>query len=255
MMMEWLKLPEARSELDDIAQTRLHAHIIQKKSFLKKIYVDFYRLFQREIAQNYEASRLVELGSGGGFIKEIIPNITTSDILALDNLDMRFSALDIPFGNEEVDAYFAFDVFHHLSNAPKFFREIERTLKHGGKIMMIEPANTLWGRYVYQNFHHEPFDPQAGWEFTSTSPLASANGALPWIVFYRDRQKFEREFPALKIVKLTPHTPFRYLLSGGLTFRALLPSCCYSLVKISEILLSPLNKYIGMFLTILLQKN
>ncbi|MBK8443443.1 MAG: hypothetical protein IPL35_08515 [Sphingobacteriales bacterium] len=56
---------------------------------------------------------------------------------------------------------------------------------------MSEPANTAWGRFFYQNFHHEPFQPEAAsWEIPSTGPLSGANGALPWIIFKRDIDLF-----------------------------------------------------------------
>ena len=54
---------------------------------------------------------------------------------------------------------------------------------------------TRWSRWIYGRFHHEPFDPQrADWEFPLSGPLSGANGALPWIIFQRDREQFEREW-------------------------------------------------------------
>jgi hypothetical protein len=35
----------------------------------------------------------------------------------------------------------------------------------------------------------------ADWSFPAVGPLSGANGALPWILFERDRARFEREFP------------------------------------------------------------
>ena len=87
-----------------------------------------------------------------------------------------------------------------------------------------------------------------------TRRLSTGNLALPWIIFYRDRKQFEKEFPSLRIVGLKPHTPFCYLLSGGLSYRQLLPSFMYPLVKGIELLLAPFNKYLGTLLTIELQK-
>lgn len=253
---EWLKLPEAKNirNLDDVETTLLHAKIIQDKPFLRKLYADFYNIFKESIPESSRNGLFVELGSGGGFIKKVIPNAVTSDVLDLPNVDKHFSALDMPFGNNSVDAYFMIDVLHHINDATAFFKEMDRTLKAGGKIIMIEPANTSWGRFIYQNFHHETFDPSGGWGFEKTGPLSSANGAIPWIIFYRDRKQFEQQFPMLKITVLKPHTPFRYLISGGVSMRQLLPSFLYGAVKGLEIILSPFNKYIGMFLTIEINK-
>lgn len=254
-IIEWFKLPEMKyiHDLDDPSITALHAKIIQEKPFLKKLYIDFYNQFRNSIPGSIKTKFLVEFGSGGGFIKDIIPNVITSDIIKLPNVDKHFSALDVPFENNKVDAFFMIDVLHHLKDARVFFREVNRCLKIGGKMIMIEPANTLWSRFIYQNFHHESFNSSGGWSLIEC-PLSSANSAIPWIIFYRDKQYFEKEFPSLKILKSQIHTPFRYLISGGVSMRQLMPSFTYSIVKCFETILSPLNKYVGMFLTVEIEK-
>ena len=254
-LLERLKLPEARDidNLDAPSVTLLHADIIRKKPFLRRIYIDFYRQFA-DAAQTSEGKVLVELGSGGGFIKEVIGNVITSEVIELPDVDKVFSAVEMPFEEASVDAFFMFDVLHHINEPRKFFTEAIRCLKEGGKIVMIEPANTLWSRYVYKNFHHEPFDVVANWELERTGRLSQANGAMPWIIFTRDRKIFEKEFPSLKIIKIRNHTPFRYLLSGGLTLRQLMPSFTYMPIKGIEYLLFPLNNLLGMFQTIELKK-
>jgi hypothetical protein len=120
---------------------------------------------------------------------------------------------------------------------------------------MIEPANTLWARFIYKNFHHELFDPQADWGLKETGPVSLGNGAMPWIIFSRDRGIFENQFPELRIVRMRNHTPLRYLLSGGLTLRQLVPSFTYPLIKGIEFLLSVINNLVGMFQTIELEKT
>jgi len=253
--VEWLKIPETRciKDLDDPAATLLHAKIVQKKPFLKKLYIDFYKQFRRAVP-DFEKKVLVELGSGGGFIKEVIGSVITSDILELPNVDKVFSAVSIPFEEASVDAFFMFDVLHHIADPKAFFKEALRCLKVSGKIVMIEPANTLWARFIYRNFHHERFDTQAKWGLEETGPLSQGNGAIPWIIFSRDRKIFENEFPSLRIVNMRNHTPLRYLLSGGLTLRQLVPSFTYPLIKAVEYGLSPINDWLGMFQTIELQR-
>jgi SAM-dependent methyltransferase len=170
------------------------------------------------------------------------------------DVDKIFSAADMPFENKSVDAFFMFDVLHHIADSRAFFTEALRCLKPGGRIVMIEPANTLWGRFIYKNFHHEEFNTKRGWGLEKTGPLSQGNGAIPWIIFSRDRKIFEREFPNLQIVSITRHTPIRYLLSGGLSLRQLVPSFAYPIVKVIEWALSPLNNLLGMFQTIELEK-
>ena len=112
---DWLRLPQARGieDLDDPAVTVLHAKIIQSKPFLKKTYEDFYRQFHRAVPDP-ERKTLVELGSGGGFIKEVIGNVITSDILDLPHVDKVFSAAKMPFEQNSVDA-----LWRMLENRPK----------------------------------------------------------------------------------------------------------------------------------------
>jgi len=255
-LLDFLKLPEAGTiqDLDSPEATLLHRRIIQSKPFLKSLYGDFYQTLICEIPDG--ASKLcVELGSGGGFIKEIYPQIVTSDLLPLEGVDRCFSVMEMPFEAGTVDAFLMIDVFHHIPDSELFLKEMNRCLKPGGRIVMIEPANTFWGRFIYQNFHHEPFDPEAGWKFEPGGPLSSANGALPWIIFSRDRKQFKTKFPSLEIKKFQAHTPLRYLISGGGSMKQLLPSFSYPVIKTLEWCAAPLNAFLGMFYFIVLQKN
>jgi len=237
----------------EMSASLMHAEAIRAKPFLRKLYSDYYRQFYTAFAPK-PLQVCIELGSGGGFIKEIIPGVITSDIMPLPHLDLSFSALKIPFKNNTVDAFYMFDVMHHVRDMRCFFGEMRRVLKAGGKIMMIEPANTWWSNFIYRKFHPEPFDADGGWIIDGDSPLYDANGALPWIVFCRDRKRFEEEFSSLKIMRLEPHTPFRYLASGGVSFRQSFPGGMYSICKVMECVMGPLNKYIGMFMTVELLK-
>ena len=255
-LLELLRLPETGNieNIDDPATTVLHGQILRSKPFLRKLYRDFYRQLQKAIPE-YENKVIVEVGSGAGFLKELISNATTSDVFDLPGIDMVFSALEMPFEESSIDAILMLDVLHHLPDPRAFFREAVRCLRPSGKVIMIEPANTLWSRFIYMNFHHELFDTNAGWEQNKTGPLSQANGAIPWIIFHRDREIFEKEFPTLRIIRIRRHTPLRYLLSGGFTLRQLAPSFTYPLLKFLELMLSPANALLAMFETIELQKT
>ncbi|MGA2915010.1 MAG: methyltransferase domain-containing protein [Sedimentisphaerales bacterium] len=254
-LLEYLRQPQSKKigNLDDPQATVLHSQIIKEKVFLKNLYTDFYKIFRKSIAP--DSCKMIELGSGGGFIKEVIPNAITSDIMNVPNIDMVFSAEQMPFENNSVDAFFMIDVLHHIKKPKVFLAEAQRCLKSGGKMIMIEPANTVWYRLIIKNFHHEVFDTLAEWEMNKTGRLSDANGALAWIIFQRDREIFESEFKSLRVKSINFHTPFKYILSGGLTYRQFVPSFMYGFVKFLEICLSPFNKWIGMFETIVLEKQ
>ncbi len=241
-------------DLDHPKTTIIRRKIIEENVFLKNLYADFYATFKNSLTGLPKKRKLVEIGSGGGFIKKIIPDVITSDVIKLPEVDRHFSATKMPFKKGSIDRFFMLNVIHHISNQRLFFKEIDRSLKNKGKLIAIEPANTLWGRFIYKNFHYEDFDPRGDWALKSQKALSSANGALPWIIFIRDRKRFEMLFPHLKIRKIISHTPMRYLVSGGMSYRQLLPSWTYKIVKNLEELASPLSKFIGMFYTIEIEK-
>lgn len=250
-----LGTPKKITTLDNPETTIERSRILEKKVFLKKVYIEFYERIKQSLFSTKKGQYIVELGSGGGFIKSIIPGVITSDILPLPNVDLHFSALTMPFKNQTVDSFVMIDVFHHIPDVNIFLKEANRSLKKGGQIIMIEPSNTLFGKIIYKYFHHEPYNPYGMWSFISSGPLSGANSALPWIVFFRDRKKFEKTYPQLEIVTITPHTPFTYLASGGFSFIQLLPNFMYPVLSLLENLLTPCNKYIGMFYTISIIKK
>lgn len=149
-LLAWLRFPEAPAidDLDDPAVVGLHSGIIRRKPCLHRLYVDFYRTIEQWLPQGL-TKRVVKLGSGGGFIKEVTPEIITSDVVPVTGLDMCFSALEMPFGDASVDAFCMMDVLHHRPDVRRFLAEADRCLRPGGRIVMIEPANTAWGRFVH----------------------------------------------------------------------------------------------------------
>jgi len=256
-LINWLRMPEADNiaNLDVPEALSVHHGFIRQKTFLNKVYQDSYLKFKQLLEPISQNMNIVELGSGSGFIKEVIPQAISSDILEVPTVDISFSGEKIPFKSQSVDAFLMIDVFHHVKDSKIFLDEMQRCLKPGGKILMIEPANSLWGRFIWINFHHEQFNPQAGWKVDGEGPMSDANGALPWIVFSRDKEKFQNDYPELSIGLFRTHTPLRYLISGGLTLKQLLPGFCYPLIKFLELLLTPFNHWIGMFYLIELKKK
>jgi len=252
-----LKLPESAHlvDLDDPNNIQVLRRIIQRKPFLQATYQSFYRELLRKSQSSLTDGMFLELGSGASSLKQLAPEVVTSDILPYEGVDRVFSALDMPFADESLRAIGMVDVLHHLQDCRAFFREALRCLKPGGKLVMVEPANTPWSRFIYKNFHHEPFAVRGSWGCEPGGPLSSANMAIPWIIFCRDSELFAQEFPEWQVRSLRIHTPFKYLLSGGLSLRQLLPSACLPLVEALEWVLTPLNSWLGLFMTIELEKQ
>lgn len=251
-----LKLPESKQiqDLDDPNNIYLIRSIIQRKPFLWKTYQSFYQEILSKTATASTGGMIVELGSGASFIKTLAPHIVTTDVLPYSGVDRVFSAMEMPLAPASVSAFIMIDVLHHIKDSRRFFDEIKRCLNQGGKVVMIEPANTLFSRFIYTHFHHEAFNLRGEWGFAEGGPLTGANMAIPWIIFERDRELFVEEYPELQLCSTRIHTPLRYLLSGGLSLRQLLPSFLYPAIAFVEWLLTPFNRYLGLFMTIELQK-
>jgi SAM-dependent methyltransferase len=224
----WLAHPQTRHlDLDDPATTDLRRAILQEKAFLRRIYQDWYD--ELAAARPRGAGAVLEIGSGAGFLRDVVgPGLIRSERLRCAGVDVTLDGQRLPFRDGTLKAIVFTDVLHHLPQVALFFAEAQRTLRSGGAVAMVEPWVTRWSRFVYGRLHHEPFRPESpAWEFPEAGPLSGANGALPWMVFERDRQRFEHEFPRLRIERVRPFMPFRYLLSGGISLRSLVPCWTY----------------------------
>lgn len=240
-------------DLDDPNASLAHRDIILKKPFLKKLYNDWYLIFIIK-SKEIKNGKYLEIGSGGGFLKDVFPEVITSDILILPNVDLIFTAEEIPFKENELASIVMLNVFHHIPKPHLFLKEAQRTLIKGGKIIMTEPANSALARFIYKRFHHEPFDEKGQREIKAGNPLSNSNQALPYIYFERDLDLFKKDFPLLKINSINYHSPFSYIISGGVSRSAMLPFFMYNFVKGIEWLFSPFYKQIGLFCTIEIEK-
>lgn len=240
-------------DLDDPNASLAHRDIILKKPFLKRLYTDWYLIFIIK-SKEIKNGKYLEIGSGGGFLKDVFPEVITSDILILPNVDLIFTAEEIPFKENELASIVMLNVFHHIPKPHLFLKEAQRTLIKGGKIIMTEPANSSLARFIYKRFHHEPFDEKGQREIKAGNPLSNSNQALPYIYFERDLDLFKKDFPLLKINSINYHSPFSYIISGGVSRSAMLPFFMYNFVKGIEWLFSPFYKQIGLFCTIEIEK-
>ena len=264
MLKRLLAHPLTRGlDIDAPETTLLRRRIIQEKAFLKAIYLEWYAWLAAALRPTGSAAPtggdyrpVLELGSGGGFLRQALPGLLTSEIFHLDGLDLALDGRALPFRDGGLGGIVMTNVFHHIPQPAAFLGEASRCLAPGACLAMVEPWVSAWSRQVYRRLHHEPFEPEMpGWDFPASGPLSGANGALPWIVFERDRRRFESQFPELSLRSVSPGMPFCYLLSGGVSMRSLLPGWSYGGVRGLEKLLRPWNRQLGMFACIVVQKR
>lgn len=251
-MKAWLAHPLTRGlELDDPQTTALRRRIIQEKSFLRKIYEEWYQAIAAALPAGEGA--VLEVGAGAGFLREHLAGLITSEIFFCPGVSVVLDATCLPFADATLRGIVMTDVLHHVPQPRRFFAEAARCVRPGGRLVIIEPWVSAWSRLIYQRLHHEPFRPEATeWEFPAQGPLSGANGALPWILFERDRAQFAQEFPQWQIQTITPTLPFRYLVSGGVSLRSLMPGPTFGLWRRFERLLQPWMTNWAMFAEIIL---
>lgn len=222
----------------------LQRQIIQERPLMREVYRLWYETLladERSVPGDPEAGALLELGSGGSFLEQLCPRVITSDVtegVARRVIDAR----ELPFEDASLRAIFVTHVFHHIPDVARFLGEAQRTLVPGGVVSMIEVPHTPFARFFFDRFHPEPYDDRmAGWSFASSDAMMDANQALSWIVFFRDRERFEREFPGLALEETGWLPWLSYVLSGGVTRRNLVPGFLVPVVRLADRLLSPLD--------------
>jgi len=230
--------------IDAPETTARRGAVIRGKGLLRRIYREWYERLAATIPPPPGA--VLELGSGGGFFRDVVPDAITSDIMPipaargldgrdLPGVDRVVDAQALPFAPNELRAIVMTNVLHHIPRVGDFLRSAATCVRPGGVISMIEPWTTRWSRFVYTRLHHEPFEPESrAWEFPPSGPLSGANGALPWILFVRDRDRFDREFPQWRIESVRPLMPFSFVLAGGVSMRAFVPGWCYRPLRAIE---------------------
>jgi SAM-dependent methyltransferase len=237
-------------DLDSHEATEVHARLIREKPFLRRLYEHYYGHYDAAVARAARGGLVVEIGSGGGFYREIRSGVRSLDLRSGADVDVVGSALALPFTNGSVSAILLLNVLHHLPDVRAFFRECGRVLRPGGRVCLIEPYASPLSRRIVKPLHHEPWQEEAGWELPASGPMTGANMALPSIVFLRDRSTYDAEFPDLPVDRLHFHTIALYVLSGGVSMRGLVPAAMFAPLLAVERLFASQGRTLASMMTI-----
>ncbi|MGV8941727.1 MAG: methyltransferase domain-containing protein [Lysobacter sp.] len=240
---------------------RLNAHrtVLLRKKMIRSVFDEFHRQFHELDSRYFSGDGLVvELGAGVYPIKESFPYVVATDIVPAPHLDRQLNAQDMDLGDKSVHAFYLQNVFHHFPCPDEFFSEASRTLESGGGVIMIEPAAGFMAGFIYPRlFATEGYDKNAlGWQTPIGGPMSGANQALSHLVFDRDIARFTARYPELEVVHrdVLPNY-LRYVVSGGLNFRSLLPDFFSPLLKLVEWILWPARSWLGLHRIIVLRKR
>lgn len=237
-----------------------HAAVLAGKPLLRRVFHNFHRTFL-ELDRRFfgdTPGRRIELGAGVCPVRDSDPAVLASDILPAPHLDLVLDAqaLDLPDG--DLRAIYAKSVFHHLPDPESFFREVLRVVRPGGGAILIEPYYGPAASFLFQRlFTSEGYDKtQAEWRGEQSGPMGGANQALSYLVFKRDRARYERLFPDLPVVYAQPLTGWlSYLASGGVNFRQLAPDFMAGPLAGVEKILSPLRRVLALQWVVVLRRE
>lgn len=197
-----------------------------RKPGLRMLYGRWFEAVRRELPD--VDGPVLEVGSGIGKLKEHIPDLLTLDLAPTCWTDMAGDGQALPVKDESLAAIVAFDVLHHLPRPMRFFREALRSLKPGGRVVIMDPYASPLSRVVFGLFHAEKLDLDCD-PFDDRKALCSedaydSNQAVATLVFWRGLDSFARVFPGLAVIKRRRLSYLSYALSGGFSGPTLAPA-------------------------------
>ena len=228
--------------------------IWKSKKIIKRLYHKWYHTIKGEL----KPGSILEAGGGSGNLKEYFSDAISSDMLFAPWLDAVLDAHALPFQDETLDNIVLFDVLHHLREPVQFFSEAQRTLKQKGRIILMEPYISWASFLIYKFLHSEsmnwnvhPFKT----EFLQKdkNPF-HGNQAIPTLMFEKYENRFDTNFPGLKILKQERTDFVAYPLSGGFHYPSLIPQFLFPVLEGLEKLLDPLNRYLAFRLFVVITK-
>ena len=172
-----------------------------------------------------ESDHGIEVGSGAGFSKDFIKNknFKLTDLGNDEHLDYKnIDAQNTGFKNNDLDFVIASNMIHHIPYPIKFFKEIHRILKNGGRLIIFESYCSIFFQLATMIMKHEGFDFTLNvWdEEEPKSDEKNAwhgNIAVPHLIF-DDRYRFDKEIGNLFEIEYEKLTEcLIFINSGGVT--------------------------------------
>jgi SAM-dependent methyltransferase len=232
-------------QLNDRAKTLRNRARLESNRNLLFWYRELYRDQFKDLPHSDELS-ILEIGSGTSPLKRFHSSVVTSDILELDYLDLVFDCHEIDklavVEDNSLDVITLTNVLHHLKSPIDFLNSAAAKLKPGGKVIATEPYFSVLSGLIFKYLHYEPVDfgisePELN---KVAGPLASANVALPWLIFCRRRDWLVRlnENYGIATFSVRPFTALSYMMTGGISRTLPIPGLFYRAIFQVDLALS-----------------
>ena len=260
MLADFLREPLLdKIDVDSTDRMTAHEAILNKKPMIREVFTEIHGLMWKLSRQLLDGNgQDIEIGAGVYPIKRSYSSVLATDVVPSTSIDRVMDAQAMDVADGSVRTIFGQHCFHHLPQPEKFFSELDRVLVPGGGAVLVEPYWSPVASVLYKRlFASEGFDKNSpNWDNQASGAMSDANQALSYVVFERDRSRYDRLFPSLPIVYQAPLGNYmRYLLSGGLNFRQLLPDAFTSVIKGVEGGLSPFNRWVALHHVIVIRKS
>jgi len=199
----------------------------------------------------------IELGAGSSFFNKVDSNIEKTDVVKGPDIDRVVDATKMPYKKNEIKTFFSVFFFHYLQNPYKFLDEVCRCCKKNGGVILIEPFHGPLSRFIHNHMHkNEFYDRNASAIKNTNLPMSDANQALSHIVFFREKFFFKKKYSSLEIVQFRKINSYlRYIMSGGINFKQLLPDFMIPIIRLVEIIFTPISYFFCIHYLIVIRKK
>lgn len=219
---------------EEIQRNLYHWH---KKPVLRIIYQAFYKLIAENLTTR-SGPVVVELGSGIGNIKDVIPNCIRTDLFPNPWIDRVENSYSLSFPDKSVSDLILFDVFHHLRFPGTALNEFHRVLVPSGRVIIFDPCMSILGILIYGLLHKEPLGLRRPIRWFAPSHL-SANDIDYYAAQANATRVFlRREFADLlyhwEVIKTRRLSAISYVASGGYSKPQLYPDCAFGLMRFAD---------------------
>jgi SAM-dependent methyltransferase len=228
----------------------------RERPLVRALYDDWFSLVQSQLSP--VPGLAVELGAGIGKFREKCPWVVATDVEPTKWAQEIVDAQALPYEDGQLASLILIDVFHHLPRPARFLDEAARTLRPGGRAIVLDPYCSPVSTVLYRRFHRERADMNDDPFRTDASvvedPLAS-NQALATLAFFKRRGELARRWPALRLVDRRRLALLTYPLSGGFTGRRLIPWRVGLALRRLEPLAAPLAPVLAFRCLVVLERH